>query len=69
MNREGVSMKQQSIVQRRPAESAAATAASIVGVLALVGVNVPIEAVTAIVVAVGFLPAVVTAIVDRVRSL
>lgn len=62
-------MKQRSIVKRRPAESAAATAASIVGVLALLGVEVPIEAVTSIVIAVGFLPALVTAIVDRVRSL
>lgn len=61
--------KKQSLASRRPAETAAGTAATIVAVCALLGVDVSEEAIVAIVVAVGAIPAVVTAIVDRVRSL
>jgi len=63
------SPKHKNVAQRRPAETSAASAASIVAALAALGVEVSEEAVVAIVVAVGFLPAVVTAIVERVRSL
>jgi len=60
---------QKSIVAQRPAESAAVTAASIVTLLALVGVEVSEEAVVAVIVGIGVLPGIVTAIVNRVRGL
>ncbi len=62
-------MKQRSIVKRRPAETTTGAVATIVAVCALLGVDVSEEAIAAIAVAIGFIPAVVTAVVDRVRSL
>jgi len=56
------------IVEERPAESAAATAGAIVIVLGLVGVEVDEAAVVAIIGGVAAIPAVVTAIVNRVRG-
>ncbi len=60
--------RKKNIAKRRPAETATGTAGLIVVVLALLGVSVDETVVVALLGAVAAVPALVTAITDRLRG-